>query len=271
MRFIGFEQAGQIFIGRMDEDQVVSLGTREEFWEAPMQFARGQFGQRLPLAGLKLRPTVRPSARVYCIGLNYRAHAEEAGVPVPKVPVVFSRWADTLAVDGEPSPAMDDSYDWEVELGVIIGEPVFAADPAEARAAVFGYCTFNDLSCRTYQLETSQWALGKNSERSGPMGPIVTADESGDPAAGWRLTTHVNDILMQDGSTADFIFDVPTILSHLSRNMRLNPGDMVVTGTPAGIGYARKPPISLRPGDSVTVEVQGLGIVTTPVVARTRA
>ena len=267
MRLIGYVDDDQIMVGRIEGETVAPIASRETFWnDIEAALAMGP-GKPKRLAGLRRKPATPSSGKVVCIGLNYRAHAEEAKHPIPEKPVVFSRWAETLICDGDPSPAMADAYDWEAELGVVIGRRGLQIDEANAFDHVLGYCTFNDLSCRRLQVETPQWTLGKNSDRSGPMGPVVTADETGDPAKGWRVTTHVNGERMQDGNTADFIFPVPQILAWVSRAMTLNPGDLIITGTPAGVGAARTPPRFLNPGDVVRVEVGGLGAVTTPIVA----
>jgi len=268
MRLIAYSNADEVYIGRLAGDCVVQLAQRERFWRDPYAGMATRNGERLPLAGLSLQPAIRPAAKVVCVGLNYRAHALEAGLPIPDKPVVFSRWASTLTVDGMPSPVMEPACDWEAELGVVIGRSMLGVSEAAASQGVLGYCSFNDLSCRSLQLETAQWTLGKNADLSGPMGPVVTADESGDPSQGWRVTTHVNGELMQDGTTSDFIFSVPRLIAHVSRAMTLHPGDLIITGTPAGVGAAMKPPRYLKPGDLVRVEVAGLGAVTTPLVHR---
>lgn len=216
------------------------------------------------------RGSVRPSRSgrgVICVGLNYRKHAQESGGPIPTVPIIFARWWASLASDGDLVPAMEERFDWEGELGVVIGKPMFRVDAKAGLAGVFGYCAFNDLSARTFQFETPQWTLGKNSELSGPMGSIVTADEVGDPGDGLRLTTRRNGEIVQDDTTADMIFSVGAIIAHVSRVMRLNPGDLIATGTPSGVGAARKPPVFLAPGDLVEVEIEKVGKVANPIVA----
>jgi 2-keto-4-pentenoate hydratase/2-oxohepta-3-ene-1,7-dioic acid hydratase in catechol pathway len=148
-----------------------------------------------------------------------------------------------------------------------VAEPVRDADPTTALKAVLGYSTFNDLTARRAQKLTSQWTLGKNADRSGPLGPIVTADEVGDLRDGLRVRTRVNGTLVQDGNTRDMIFGVGEVLSLISRTLTLNPGDVVATGTPDGVGYVRTPPWLLQPGDVVEVEIDRLGVLRTPVTA----
>jgi 2,4-didehydro-3-deoxy-L-rhamnonate hydrolase len=267
MRLIGYQSREDICIGRLEGDTVVRLAERDAFWQEPMRYMAADSVVRNPLTAIRPCSPLRDGAKVICIGLNYRDHALEAGLPIPEKPVVFSRWSETVICDGEPSPAKDGTYDWEAELGVIVGRSMLAVTPEQAREGVFGYCTFNDLTVRSLQMETAQWTLGKNTDRSGPMGPIVTVDESGDPADGWRVTTTVNGESVQDGNTADMIFSVPAIIAFVSRSMTLRPGDLIITGTPAGVGMGRKPPRYLQPGDTVSVEVGRLGRVTTPIVA----
>ncbi|MFY0408389.1 fumarylacetoacetate hydrolase family protein [Solicola sp. PLA-1-18] len=205
-----------------------------------------------------------------CIGLNYHAHAGEGGFTVPEHPTIFGRWTASLSVGGVPAPvpANEDGLDWEGEVAAYVGRTLVDVDEDSARAAVFGYSTFNDLTARTAQKLTAQWTLGKNGDRSGPLGPLVTADEVGDLRDGLRVQTRVNGTTVQDGNTRDMIFDIGQILSLVSRTFTLNPGDVVATGTPEGVGYVRNPPWLLRDGDEVEVEVNRLGILRTPVVNR---
>jgi 2-keto-4-pentenoate hydratase/2-oxohepta-3-ene-1,7-dioic acid hydratase in catechol pathway len=269
MRLVGFEGADGVMIGRVDESGALfPIAQREAFWrdiDGAMAAARATGG--LTLGEARQRPAVPLGARVICVGLNYRKHAQESGGPIPTVPIIFARWWASLASDGDLVPAIEERFDWEGELGVVIGKPMFRVDAKAGLAGVFGYCAFNDLSARTFQFETPQWTLGKNSELSGPMGSIVTADEVGDPGDGLRLTTRRNGEIVQDDTTADMIFSVGAIIAHVSRVMRLNPGDLIATGTPSGVGAARKPPVFLAPGDLVEVEIEKVGKVANPIVA----
>ncbi|MCP3731226.1 fumarylacetoacetate hydrolase family protein [Sphingomonas sp. MG17] len=221
----------------------------------------------LDLDSLRLVPAIPLTARVPCIGLNYRAHAAEGNLPIPTQPVVFGRYAQSLAASGADVPAIDPQTDWEGELAIVIGSPIFRGDEDAARKAIFGFATFNDVSARTFQLETPQWTMGKNGEASGIVGEIVTRDEAGDPANGFELTTRVNGEVMQRTLTSDMIFTVERIVAHLSKAMRLNPGDIIPTGTPSGVGLARNPPIFLQPGDTVEVSIDRLGRVVNRIVA----
>ncbi|MCM3883199.1 fumarylacetoacetate hydrolase family protein [Frankia sp. R82] len=223
------------------------------------------------MSEVDLVPAARAGARVLGMGLNYHDHAVETGLAVPKYPPLFARWTASLCVDGTPVPVPpgERGLDWEGELAVVVGAPLTDVDEATAAASVFGYAVFNDLSARRAQGSSAQWTLGKNADRSGPIGPVVTADEVGDPGAGLRLVTTVNGEIVQDGNTSNMIFSIGQILSFVSRTLTLNPGDILITGTPAGVGYTRTPPRYLHPGDTVEVTIDRLGTIRTPVVDST--
>jgi 2,4-diketo-3-deoxy-L-fuconate hydrolase len=270
MKITAFDHAGEITVGLVDGGgRLTPVAEREAFWKDPAGAiaAIADPTPSLALAGVRQRPAVPASARVICVGLNYRKHAVETGAPIPEVPVIFGRWTASLVADGDPAPAIEARYDWEGELGVVIGKPMFHVDAAAGLAGVFGYCAFNDLSARTFQMATSQWTLGKNAEASGPMSAIVTADEVGDPGKGLRLVTRRNGEIVQDDTTSDLIFGVGALIAHLSQVMILRPGDLIATGTPSGVGAARRPPLFLAPGDHIEVEIEKVGKVGNPVVA----
>ncbi len=216
-----------------------------------------------PLAGVRQVPPVPACARVLCAGLNYRRHAAEVGRELPARPELFARWGSTLVAGGEtvPVPIGEGRLDWEAELAAVIGAPLSGASPEEAEVAILGYTCFNDLSARGYQMASSQWALGKNADCSGPIGPVVvTADElAGRP--GLSIASRVNGQGMQAASTADLIFSAAEIASYASGAMTLRPGDVISTGTPEGVGYSRAPPVFLHPGDTVEVEIEGIGVL----------
>jgi 2-keto-4-pentenoate hydratase/2-oxohepta-3-ene-1,7-dioic acid hydratase in catechol pathway len=218
---------------------------------------------------VRLVPPVPPAGRVLCVGLNYAEHVAEGTFERPACPAVFGRWTRSLTVSGTPAPvpAGEQGLDWEGELAAVIGRTRKGVSAEEALQSVFGYAAFNDLTARRTQHRTTQWTVGKNADQSGPMSAVVTADEVGDPRDGLRIVTRVNDEIMQDGNTTDMLFSVGEILAYLSETMTLYPGDLVVTGTPNGVGYARRPPRFLHPGDEVTVEVERVGSVRTPIVA----
>jgi 2,4-diketo-3-deoxy-L-fuconate hydrolase len=207
---------------------------------------------------------------VLCVGLNYRMHAEEAGLQIPQHPGFFGRWTACLVPGGTPVPLPfgEPGLDWEVELAAIVGKSLTRVDVETALAGVLGYAAFNDLSAREHQMHSRLWTVGKNADRSGPISRIATADEVGDPRSGLRLLTRVNGEIMQDSSTADIVFTVGEILAYLSEVMTLNPGDVIATGTPAGVGFKRQPPRYLRPGDIVEVEIERVGSVSSPIVSQ---
>lgn len=271
MRLVGVRQGRRVSIAVQIGQAVTVVADVDDFY-ADLPRYLGEAGRltagATPLGSVVLAPPVPPSARVLCVGLNYRAHAAEGKFEVPEHPVIFGRWTASLTVSGTPVPvnANERGLDWEGEVAAIVGAPLTAVDAESARRAVMGYAVFNDLTSRRAQKLTQQWTLGKNGDRSGPMGPIVTADEIGDLSDGLRLQTRVNDVVVQDGNTRDMIFTVGDLLSRISQTLTLNPGDVLATGTPEGVGYVRTPPWYLQPGDVVEVEVERLGSVRTPVV-----
>lgn len=250
-------------------DLVTVLGDITTFWSDPWSAVAAVDPAAPTLRRTDIRevPLVPDRARVLCVGLNYREHAREGGFIPPEHPTLFGRWTASLSVGdvAAPVPVDEDGLDWEGEIAAVVGSELTDATAVDALAAVFGYCTFNDLTARRAQKLTTQWTLGKNGDGSGPMGPLVTSDEVGDLRDGRRLTTRVNGTTVQDANTTDMIFDVGSILSLVSRTMTLHPGDVVATGTPSGVGYVRTPPWLLRDGDVVEVEVEGLGVLRTPI------
>ncbi len=273
MRLIGYRTPAGVRVAALDGDEkAVDLAGVDEFWATPDRWADAAAGRQADLTVDELDPVppVRPAARVVCVGLNYRAHAAEGGFELPEYPTVFARWTPSLSVGGAPVPVPVDEpgLDWEGELAVVIGAPLHEASEAEARAGFFGYAAFNDLTARRAQRRGSQWTLGKNADASGPLGPIVTADEVPDIDVGLHLVTRVNGEIVQDTSTADMIFSPARIASYLSRTLTLLPGDIICTGTPSGVGHARQPEWFLTPGDVVSVQVEGLGQITNTIAAR---
>lgn len=210
---------------------------------------------------LDLAPVVPGPDKVLCLGLNYREHIREMGHELPDHPTVFSKYAIALigARDDIWLPPESTAVDWEAELGVVIGRPVRRATAAEARAAIAGYTVVNDVSMRDWQYRTQQWDQGKTWEHATPVGPwLVTPDEV-DDARDLRVTCAVDDRLMQDGRTADLLFDPVETVRYLSTVCTLVPGDLVSTGTPAGVGHGRVPPVYLRAGQTVRTAIEGIG------------
>ena len=214
-------------------------------------------------------PCVANPEKIICIGLNYKKHAAESGMSVGETPVLFSKFNNSLAAHTEdiPLPKNAEKYDYEVELGVVIGKECRYVSEADALDYVFGYCTINDMSVRDLQMRTSQWLLGKTMDKGLPIGPyLVTADEVADPHK-LRLTTTVNGELRQDSNTADLAFNINHIISYISQYFTLKPGDVISTGTPEGVILGMNPQIWLKPGDEVTVEIEGLGACVNRMVA----
>ena len=219
-------------------------------------------------AVMLVAPVPRPG-KIICIGLNYRDHAAESNQPVPEYPTVFAKYASCVIGPGEAIviPRVTNQVDYEGELAVVIGRR--ARDVAEATALdyVAGYAPFNDVSARDYQMRTSQWTIGKTFDTFGPLGPaLVTADEVGDPHT-LDLRVSIGGDVLQSSNTRHLIFTIPQLIAYLSAVMTLDPGDVIATGTPAGVGAARNPQRWLRPGETVRVEIERLGSLENPVVA----
>jgi 2-keto-4-pentenoate hydratase/2-oxohepta-3-ene-1,7-dioic acid hydratase in catechol pathway len=214
-----------------------------------------------PEDSLTLGPSVPHPGKILCVGLNYRKHAEESGAAIPTSPVLFSKFANAVAAHGEEVPLSDAAkeYDYEVELGVVMGKEAKNISEADALGTVFGYTTANDVSARDLQMRTSQWLLGKTMDKFMPIGPyLVTADAVPNPQA-LQLRTWHNGTLRQDSNTADMIFPVAEIIAYASKHFTLEPGDVIITGTPAGVIMGLPEKNWMVPGDLVEVEVEGLG------------
>lgn len=211
--------------------------------------------------------------RIFCIGLNYKAHRDETGREELAHPTVFVRFASSLAAPGAPLelPRVSDQFDYEGELAVIIGRSGRDIAPADAFAHVVGYSCFNDGSIRDWQRHTTQFTPGKNFDRTGSFGPwIVTTDEVPDPGA-LTLTTRLGGEVVQQSSVDLLIFDIPTLIAYLSGFTELQPGDVIATGTPGGVGMARVPPRWMRPGEVVEVDIDGIGVLRNPITEGTIA
>ena len=263
MRIVCFEQDGVERFGLRVGDRVRVVPNAVSPFDV-IRLGSAAAGDGIPLAGLALKPPVPRPGKVICIGLNYRQHALEGGNAIPDYPAVFLRGTSSLLAPGADMlrPPCSDKLDYEAELAVVIGTRALRVPLASALDHVAGYACFNDGSVRDYQRKSSQWTIGKNFDATGSFGPeLVTADEVPHGAKGLRIHSRVNGATMQDGSTDDMIFDVATLVCILSEAMTLEPGDVIATGTPAGVGYARKPPLFLRPGDRCEVEIDGLGVL----------
>jgi 2-keto-4-pentenoate hydratase/2-oxohepta-3-ene-1,7-dioic acid hydratase in catechol pathway len=221
----------------------------------------------VPASRVRLHAPIHDPGKFICIGLNYKDHAEETGNPAPKEPPIFPKWNTAILDPGEPilRPRGETRFDWEVELGVVIGKTARYVSREQALDHVYGYTVINDVSARDFQFVTSQWGAGKIGDTLAPAGPcIADRTEIPDPHV-LDLKTWVNGTLMQNGSTRNFIFDVRYVVSYLSQILTLHPGDLIATGTPAGVGFSRKPPVALQPGDTVRLEITGIGTIENPI------
>jgi acylpyruvate hydrolase len=224
------------------------------------EHAAAAAGPSHPVGGLDYAPLVPSPEKIICVGLNYRDHVLEMGNQLPDHPTLFAKYAPALigAHDDIVLPRVSDKVDWEAELTVVIGRPVRHASPQEAAAAIAGYTVLNDISMRDYQNRTKQFLQGKTFEKSTPLGPwLVTPDEL--PAGGWEISTTVDGETMQRSSTAELVFGPVDLIVYLSEILTLNPGDVIATGTPGGVGHARKPPRYLTDGAVVVTSVAGVG------------
>lgn len=283
MRFCRYQTAaGETGIGVQRGEEIVPL-------ENVMPEAPPRAAQRLPITGdlaalharlddaeafptapRLLAPLPDPE-KVICVGLNYRDHAIETGAEIPTQPVIFNKFPSTIIGPGDPIvlPAVSDSVDYEAELVVVIGSTARHVTAADALQHVFGYCCGHDVSARDWQKGTpgGQWLLGKTFDTFAPIGPWVVSRDEVPDSGNLRVELRINGETLQDSRTTEFIFDVPQVIAYLSQVITLRPGDLIFTGTPPGVGAARKPPRFLRAGDTCEVEIEGLGILSNPVVA----
>ena len=219
-------------------------------------------GEPVDVAAVEVLPPLGQPGKIICVGLNYRDHAGESGMQVPDYPVLFARFASSLVPHGAPMvrPPESDRLDYEGELVAVIGKRGRRIGKTDALDHVAGYSIFNDGSIRDYQLRTTQWTMGKNFDGTGAFGPVfVTADALPPGARGLKIETRLNGRTMQSASTDDLIFDVATLVSLISVGITLEAGDIIVTGTPSGVGAARKPPVFMKAGDVCEVEIEKVG------------
>ena len=284
MRFIGYVKPGgrdpqDRMMGVVIDDMVAPLAPVDSFYEdlpGWRQRASRLKQAQIGFADLVLAPPVPRDAKIVCAAINYVKHGVESKLPTPTFPNLFARWASELVVDGAHIPvpvAEPDGLDWEVELAAIVGATVIDADEKAAAASIFGYTVANDISGRAAQLQsttlsTGQWALGKNVDKSCPIGSfIVTADAIS--VANLRLETIVDGQTMQSGTTAEMVFSVSDLIAFASRHVTLRPGDVILTGTPDGVGIGRNPRVYMKPGASLTTRIEGLGGITNKIVDST--
>jgi 2-keto-4-pentenoate hydratase/2-oxohepta-3-ene-1,7-dioic acid hydratase in catechol pathway len=213
-------------------------------------------------------PIERPG-KIVCVGLNYRDHAEEQGVALPEAPVLFAKWPNTLVGPGDPIviPPTVTKCDYEAELGVVIGTKARNVSEEHALESVAGYICVNDVSARDHQFADGQWTRGKSPDTFCPVGPrLVPRDEVPDPQQ-LAIRAILNGETMQESTTANMVFGVAYLIAYITRTITLEPGDLIATGTPAGVGVFRDPPVFMQPGDEITIEIEGLGALTNPVAA----
>jgi acylpyruvate hydrolase len=226
-------------------------------------------GTAIDLGKAKILPPFPTPPKIICVGLNYRDHSAESGFKQPDYPTLFTRFATSLVGHNAPvvRPKVSDKFDYEGELVAVIGQGGRHISRQRALDHVAGYSLFNDVSVRDYQFKSPQWTVGKNFDGTGPFGPVfVTADELPAGAKGLRLQTRLNGQIMQDANTSDMVFDVATLIAIISEAITLESGDVIVTGTPSGVGQSRKPPVFMKAGDRVEVEIEKIGILSNPVV-----
>ena len=271
MRIVTFRQNGTVRHGTRTGDTIQVYPDATSAVELAQKRASLSMAGEVAVSDVELLPPVPNPGKIICIGLNYRAHAIEGGNAIPDYPAVFMRCTTSLAAPGGTMiyPECSDKLDYEAELAVIIGKSARNVAPADALDHVAGYSCFNDGSVRDFQRKSTQWTMGKNFDGTGGFGPdLVTPDELPSGAAGLRIVARLNGEIMQDSNTADMIFDVATLIAVLSAAMTLEPGDVIATGTPSGVGYARTPPVYMRPGDVTEIEIESIGILTNVVARR---
>jgi acylpyruvate hydrolase len=271
MRLVTFRTAFGTRAGRLDGERVTPLDASDvgALLAQPDWAARASAGEEpeRDLTDLDLAPVVPRPGKIICVGHNYRSHIDEMGAEVPTYPTLFAKFAGCLVgpADEIVLPRASDSVDWEVELAVVIGAALRHAEPEQAAAAIAGYTVANDVSVRDWQRRTPQWLQGKTFERTTPLGPaLVTADEidAGDLA----VRCMVDDRVVQESTTADLLFPPAELVAYISQIITLDPGDVLLTGTPSGVGAGRQPPEFLVAGQTLRTEIESVGACVNPVV-----
>lgn len=284
MKFLTFVQQGANRLGLMADDGVIDLNAFQADLptdvgaalaagvdlQAVGQKALASQAPRLAADSIEYAPVLPHPGKIICLGLNYIDHAKESNRDKPTYPWFFLRCDTSLVAHGKEGiiPRVSDRFDWEAELAVVIGKKSRHLTDENALDAVFGYACFNDMSVRDYQRRTPQWTIGKNFDATGGFGPVVvTADELPKGARELRIQCRVNGEIMQDANTSDMIFDVTETLRLLTECLTLEPGDVIVMGTPSGVGQSRTPPLFMKPGDVCEIEIEGVGLLRNPIVA----
>lgn len=279
MKLISYRRAGKQHFGAVAGDGVIELTSRiagatdltelladEKLLSQAKDIAAAGKAD-YALASVELEAVIPRSGKVVCVGINYVKHAAEAGRKVGEYPVIFQRYSETLLAHGVPllRPKVSTQFDFEAELAVVIGKGGAHIDPAKAMEHVAGYTCFNDASVRDWQFHTHQYGMGKNFAATGSLGPwLVTADEISDYRE-LTVTGLLNGEEMQKGSLSELAFDIPTLIAYVSKALPWNPGDILATGTPSGIGFKRNPPVFLKAGDTFEVVISQIGTLSNPV------
>ena len=275
MRYVSFEKDGKALLGVRENgairtlgevtlEQLLAKGTDLSTWAAQQKG-----GQIEAEEGLKLLPPLRRPPKLLCVGLNFRDHSAESNLAQPDYPSMFLRLHTSLVAHNAPivRPRVSDSLDYEGEIAVVLGKGGRHIKKQDALTHVAGYSLFNDASVREYQFKTTQWTMGKNFDGTGAFGPdLVTADELPPGVKGLLLETRLNGKVVQSANTDDMVFDVETLIAVLSEAVTLEPGDVIVAGTPSGIGWARNPKLIMRHGDVCEVSVNGIGVLRNKIV-----
>ncbi len=224
---------------------------------------------RVPRDAVRYRAPVTRPEKIIGIGLNYRDHAEEFGMDEPAEPVLFAMWANTVVGPGEPIviPSFSDRIDYEAELGIVIGRRGRHVPAAEAEDFIAGYTIVNDVSARDLQMKDSQWVRGKSFDAALPIGPVLATPDALGAGDGLDIRLRLNGRTLQSSNTRHMIFKVPELVAFVSEGLTLEPGDIIATGTPGGVGFRRRPPVFLKPGDAVEIELDGIGTLRNPVTA----
>ncbi|WP_144109783.1 fumarylacetoacetate hydrolase family protein [Paraburkholderia sp. BCC1886] len=275
MRYLSFEKDGKAFLGVRENGAIRTLGevALEQLLAQGVDlktWAAAQEGGRVEAEdGLKFLPPLRRPAKILCVGLNFKDHSKESNFEQPDYPTMFLRLTTSLVAHNAPivRPRVSDSLDYEGEIAVVLGKGGRHIRKENALSHVAGYALFNDASVREYQFKTPQWTMGKNFDGTGAFGPdFVTADELPPGVKGLRLETRLNGEVVQSASTDDMVFDVETLIVLLSEAVTLEAGDVIVSGTPSGVGWARNPKLLMRHGDVCEVSVEGIGTLRNEIV-----
>lgn len=284
MKLVSYQAGAGAGFGLVAGDEIIDVAAADSRFPPSLQAFIERGGRPADLAGLAASAPAsarRPAAgithalplprpgKIFCLGLNYLEHVHEGPYQVPDYPTIFMRGATSLVAHSQPiiRPLISDKLDFEAELAVIIGKRVRHVSRENALDAVFGYTCFNDATLRDYQKRTVQWTVGKNFDSTGGFGPVVvTPEDLPAGAAGLAIQSRLNGTVMQSDNTRNMMFPVAETIATITAAITLEPGDVIMMGTPSGVGYARKPPVFMRAGDTIEIEIEGIGTLRNPVV-----